>query len=336
MLVDAGRYDQVYRDLDDYWKTMSFIPHRLGASWQQARWACMHQPLAERFWGDVDVVYCPAESFIPTKKAKLVCTIHDIAGFEPDLYPGSTSQLLHRGKWRILFEQMARYADAVVTVSEFSASRISRFFPRLESKLHVIYNAPHDIFGTACDSEDRKRIEALSGGKPFVLVPGGLSLRKNAALILEALPHLASELPDVKVIIAGSNSGEYLARLEKLECNNHVLAGYVSDKLLNALYQHAEVAWFPSRYEGFGMPVIEAMSAGVPVVASNATAVPEVAGDAAILCHVDNPRSHAEAIRSVHENPVLRSEMIEKGRARAARFTWDASAIGLNRLFCSI
>lgn len=336
MLVGKVLYDTSYLELGDYWKRASFIPHSAHASWQQAMWVWRNAPVAENYWKEIDILYCPAESYVPTQKAKMVCTIHDVAGFEEGLYPANQNRRWHCFKWRNLFKRMAEHADAIVTVSEFSASRIAHFFPDMASKLHVIHNAPHPVFGSSTTVEVVEDVQRLSGGTPYILMPGGLSLRKNADLILKTIPFLAKELPGVKLIIAGSNDPVFLSRLNAIEKKNVVLPGYVSDELLNALYQHAAVVWFPSRYEGFGMPVIEAMAAGVPVVASKASSVPEVVGDAALLCDMDNPMEHVEAIRSLIDSSPLRREMCERSNHQAKQFTWASSARQLEQLFQSL
>ncbi|QBG45962.1 glycosyltransferase family 1 protein [Verrucomicrobia bacterium S94] len=336
ILVEKGLYDSVYKQLDHFWKKASFIPHSRSTSWQQAGWVWRNKPVAEHYWDEVDLVYCPAESYVPTDKAHLVCTIHDVAGFEESLYPQTLSRRLHCLKWRYLFRSMAKYADAVVTVSEFSASRIARFFPALENKLNVVYNAPHPVFGTEVPEALLGEVRALSGGKPYVLVPGGLSLRKNAELIIKTIPLLTQRNPDIRVIISGSNAQPYLDQLNALGLDNTVLAGYVSDELLNALYQQAAIVWFPSRYEGFGMPVIEAMAAGAPVVASHVASIPEVAGKAALLCDVDDPAEHVEALQSLLESGSARNELRERGIEQAGQFTWPKSAQKLEHVFQTV
>ncbi|MDF7826688.1 glycosyltransferase family 1 protein [Pontiellaceae bacterium B12227] len=334
MLVSGKLYDGVCSQLSDFWQNQSYVTHALPTSLQQAIWIWGNKPVAERYWPEVDVVYCPAESYVPTKKAKQVCTIHDVAGFEPDLYPQDRDRRWHCRKWRSLFRQMELHADAVVTVSRFSAERIAHFFPRLENKLKVIYNAPHSGFGDKVEGSLKSEVDELSNGMPYILVPGGLSLRKNAEVILEAIPQLASQLPDVKLIIAGSNGQTYLDQLNSIKHENVVLAGYVSDELLNALYHQAAVVWFPSRYEGFGMPVIEAMATGAPVVASNAASVPEVAGEVATLCDMDRSSEHVEALLSVVNSGLSRNEDgRERSRKQAAQFTWKSSAQTLETIF---
>ncbi len=206
----------------------------------------------------------------------------------------------------------------------------------MTSKLHVIHNAPHPIFGSVTTTDVEEEVHRLSGGTPYILMPGGLSLRKNADLILKTVPILARELPGVKLIVAGSNDPSFLSRLNAIEKKNVVLPGYVSDEVLNALYQEATVVWFPSRYEGFGMPVIEAMAAGAPVVASKASSIPEVVGDAALLCDMDNPGEHVEAIRSLIDSSLIRRETCERSNEQAKQFTWASSAQQLEKLFQSL
>lgn len=130
MLVEKRLYDSSYLKLGDYWKKASFIPYPSRFQ-QQAMWVWKNAPFAENYWKEVDLVYCPAESYVPTQKAKLVCTIHDLAGFEEGLYPVNQNRRWHCFKWKWLFRRMAEHADAVVTVSAFSASRIAFFFPEL-------------------------------------------------------------------------------------------------------------------------------------------------------------------------------------------------------------
>ncbi|MCF7816547.1 MAG: glycosyltransferase family 4 protein, partial [Kiritimatiellales bacterium] len=239
-------------------------------------------------------------------------------------------------KWRILFGKMAERADAVVTVSNFSASRIAHFFPALEPKLRVIHNASHGVFGSEPSPDLLEKVEAFSAGAPFVLVPGGLSLRKNADLIARAWPMLAKALPSLRLVVSGICEADYLKRLGAHGAHNLVLPGYVSDELLNALYHKATVVWFPSRYEGFGMPVVEAMAAGAPVVASDAASLPEVAGNAALLCGVDDPQAHVDAIYSLVSSPQARAEMCKRSLEQSKQFSWAASASRLEELFQSI
>jgi glycosyltransferase involved in cell wall biosynthesis len=114
------------------------------------------------------------------------------------------------------------------------------------------------------------------------------------------------------------------------------MVGYVEDEVLRSLYHHARVVWFPSRYEGFGMPLVEAMACGTPVVASNISSIPEISGDAATLMPPDDPSSHVEALDALIDDSTLRSEFQSRGRERANRFTWKKSASLLHEQFAAL
>jgi glycosyltransferase involved in cell wall biosynthesis len=114
------------------------------------------------------------------------------------------------------------------------------------------------------------------------------------------------------------------------------IAGFVSDDALKALYAAAEAVWFPSRYEGFGLPVLEAMACGAPVITSNASSLPEIAGHAAILVDPGRAEAHLEALEGLLQSRAMRDELKARGRERAARFTWAKSAAELKTHFDSI
>lgn len=334
MLVQEGMYKEAFDQLTPFWQQMPVVTFPKPMSRQQAEWVFLNRPDLSRFSTDAELVYCPAESYVPTKKAALVCTIHDVAGFEEELYPRTRHQKLHCWKWGRMFKQMARHCGAVTTVSEFSAGRIAHFFPELKPLLKVVYNAPHVLFGAEPEAPEKKWVSDCTGGAPYVLVPGGLSLRKNADLIIRAWPGLHQRHPELKLVIAGSSKPEYLDRLTSA-AGQVVPAGYVSDGQLNALYHAARTVWFPSKYEGFGMPVIEAMKCSTPVVASDAASIPEIVGDAALLCAADSEGEHIEAVSSVVSSNQLHASLSQKGLERAGRFSWDASAEALEQVFQS-
>ncbi len=335
MLVQEKLHRELKSKLEPFWQEMPAETYKGSTSFQQALWILAGLPSAERYWKGADVVYCPAESYIPTKKAKLVCTIHDVAGFEDTLYPPTRSQLNHRRKWRMMFDKMADHADTVVTVSNFSATRIAALFPKLEKKLKVVYNAPHSIFGTPVEKDDGDAVGRLVGNAPFILVPGGLSLRKNAKLILAAWPLIADQCSDVKLVICGSSASQYMDELKADGDERVVNAGFVEDGFLNALYQLATLVWFPSRYEGFGMPAVEAMVCSTPVVASSVASIPEIVGDCAMLGSPDDPGWHADAVGSLISSSELRRELSETGREWCRRFSWENSARKLEEVFVS-
>ncbi|MBV9182631.1 MAG: glycosyltransferase family 4 protein, partial [Acidobacteria bacterium] len=169
----------------------------------------------------------------------------------------------------------------------------------------------------------------------LVLVPGGLHFRKNAELILHAWPAIQEADPDLRLVIINHSDPAYASRAANLGSRVHVL-GFVPDDALRALYSAAQVVWFPSRYEGFGLPVLEAMACGTPVVTVRASSLPEIAGTAACLVAPDRPSAHVEAIRALLADDALRQELSARGRTRAALFTWTRAAAELKNHFDSL
>jgi glycosyltransferase involved in cell wall biosynthesis len=169
--------------------------------------------------------------------------------------------------------------------------------------------------------------------EPFVLHVGELHLRRNLAMVLDvvlALRRSDSRLATLRLVVAGADRG-LLAAL-KLQAASAPMAiehvGEPNDTALVDLYRRAAVFAYPSRYEGFGLPVLEAMACGVPVVAAAAASIPEVAGDAAVLLPVDDGQRWREALQVLLTDPARAAEHAARGRARAAEFTWERTAAG--------
>jgi glycosyltransferase involved in cell wall biosynthesis len=141
--------------------------------------------------------------------------------------------------------------------------------------------------------------------------------------------------PELKIVIVNHSNPAYIERAASLSPGLKML-GFVSDEALHALYSAATVVWFPSRYEGFGLPVIEAMACGAPVVASHASSLPEIAGDAATLVRANTPEAHTAALEGLLCDAPMRQQFVAAGRERAATFTWSSSAAQLKRQFDSL
>ena len=219
------------------------------------------------------------------------------------------------------------------TVSHFSADRIAHFFPSMRSRLRVVPNAvsPHFFDPPTEIGQSFLETQHLSPGS-FLLIPGGLHFRKNADLILTVLPLLQRIFPDLTIAIVNHSNVAYAARARVLVPQVRML-GFVGDDALRSLYGAAAVVWFPSRYEGFGLPVIEAMACGTPVVASDASSLPEIAGKAALLVPPNDAEAHLEAIRAVLTDSALHADMARRGTLRADAFTWTRSADLLKHCF---
>jgi glycosyltransferase involved in cell wall biosynthesis len=165
-------------------------------------------------------------------------------------------------------------------------------------------------------------------GRPFILLPGGLSYRKNADVALAAWPRLHQLHPDLLLVVAGQCDPAYAAQAEAIG-PTILMAGFVSDDTLCSLYHAARLVWFPSLYEGFGIPVAEAMACGAAIVASASSSIPEVAGDGALLADPAAPDRHVEALDGLLNDAAARTALAARGLERGRRFTWQAAAVSL-------
>jgi glycosyltransferase involved in cell wall biosynthesis len=183
-----------------------------------------------------------------------------------------------------------------------------------------------DITARAPSGEALRRAEAFA---PFLLVVGNQKPHKNLRAALQVLARLRGERPELRLVVAGKHfpGDEPLAARarERGVAGAVVDLGAVDDDVLRALYCRAECLLFPSYFEGFGLPVLEAMAWGLPVVASNRASIPEAVGDAGLMADPDDWDAMAAAVRSLRPGP-LRDEMVARGRRRAALLTWDATA----------
>jgi glycosyltransferase involved in cell wall biosynthesis len=165
-----------------------------------------------------------------------------------------------------------------------------------------------------------------------VLIPGGLHYRKNAELILQACPRLLARFPNLILAVPNHSDAAYAARAAAFAPRLRLL-GFVEDSELHAVYINATVVWFPSLYEGFGLPVIEAMACGAPVVTNNVSALPEKAGGCVVLADPHDAEAHVHGIESLLTDSLARQQLAETGRAHASLFTWTSAAEQLKRNF---
>jgi len=336
VLADAGDHRKIVSKVGSPW---TLFPYHLFAddtSRQQARWLLTHSPSAEHYWPEAQIVHCTMESFVPpTRRCRLVATVHYAAYFEREAHSPGWSTFRQRLKWRFLYATLSRKADLFHTVSNFSAERLADFVPAIRSRIRVVHNAASARFfkPVSADGEDYLERAGLRN-VPFVLVPSGLCFRKNAALILEAWPILRERFPELLLVVVGHSEPGFAARARTVESIKQL--GFADDEALCSLYHACEVVWYPSRYEGFGIPVLEAMACGAPVVTSDCSSLPEVAGDAAILAPRDSADGQVEAVEAVLKDRRLRESLCERGRIRSREFTWAKAAATLNRHFLDL
>ncbi len=271
-----------------------------------------------------------ATNFIspPSLKVPTVVTVHDI-GFVR--HPESVSDAVRR--MARLLPTVLRRASVVVTVSNFTRDELVWWLPDIADRVCVIHNGSH---GRGVAPSDPR----LPPGAPYAVMVGTLEPRKNLPLALDALRILKRQDRRLRLVLAGSPSPllDVPAELRKrgLGPPEVVRTGYIDDARLAGLMGGARLLVFPSLYEGFGMPVVEAMESGVPVVAARAGATPEIAGDAAELVDPDDPEAFADAMWRVATDDALRARMVAAGHERAAEFSWDKSAAASLRLYHSL
>jgi alpha-1,3-rhamnosyl/mannosyltransferase len=274
-----------------------------------------------------DLLHAPSFHLPALMPCSAVITIHDaIPLVRPELAsPGLA----------LVFESAhgaARRADAVVCPSASAKLDVVRGLGLAPAKVHVIPEAPDEVFRPAtAEDQARVRREYELGDAEFVLFVGALERRKNPGVVLEALARLGREAPVAVFagIDAGFDLGDEASRLGVFV----TALGVVPDADLAALYSAALCLIFPSHYEGFGLPVVEAFACGCPVVASNRASIPEVAGDAARLFDPLDPDALAREVRALVRSPELRAELALRGSARLARFGPDDVRRGFRALY---
>lgn len=260
-------------------------------------------------------------------KVPQLAVIHDINFVHrPKDLPLLASKYLNR-----FFPQFARIARRIATVSEYSKADICRSFGITPEKIDVVYNGINTLFTPTSEAEQAAARQQFSGGDPFFLFVGALNPRKNIAGLLRAFEQFChSSETRVKLLIVGGKmygTGEIFQVWQQMHFRGEVIfTGRLSAKDLHQVLGAARALVFVPFFEGFGIPVIEAMSAGVPVICSNVTSLPEVGGEA--VCYVDpaRPGEIAQAMLKVSSDEALRREMIRRGFQRKELFSWELTA----------
>ena len=260
-------------------------------------------------------------------RARSVFTLHDIAYL---LYP-QYHLLQNRIYLALMMPRFLARADAVICVSEATRRDALKFYKLNPAKLHVIPEGVEPRFNPEINPERLTTICAKYHlPQRFFLYVGTIEPRKNLAALLDAYAALRAEHPDIGLVIAGGKGWLYKSFFERLRASGlepHViLTGYVPDEDLPDLLKCAEAFVFPSAFEGFGLPPLEAMACGVPVLCSNASSLPEVVGEAGLLLPPNDARAWAEALSRVLADAQLRADLRTRGLARARLFTWENAA----------
>jgi glycosyltransferase involved in cell wall biosynthesis len=255
-------------------------------------------------------VHFPLTVPVPRVVAPRVLTLHDVQHRDlPSLF--SRAERFFRS---LAYDRAARHADAVIVPTEFVRERAVARLGLDAARVHVV---PHGV--------DHERFRPGDEGRePFLLYPAKGWPHKNHARLFEALPRITAARPDLRLVLTGYD-GEVPEGVER--------RGQVPPDELAGLYRRAAALVFPSRYEGFGQPPLEAMACGCPVAASRAGSLPEVCGDAAVLFDPDDPESIATGVLGALERA---DELRGRGLVRAERFTWAASARGHEAVYAAV
>jgi len=291
-------------------------------------WEQVVVPLAAVRSG-VRVLHVPHYVLPLVYPGRLVVTIHDIIHV---LFPEFLPHSLGFAYARLLIRVAVRRASRVIVVSQTTADDLRRLFGASEARMRVIPNGIHGEFFAAGDPEaDGQVLAHLGVRRPYLLHVGNYKPHKNVEGVLKAYQILvnsgAAEVPPLVLAGAFAPDGELARRAVGMGLKDRVRClGHLERRELAALFRRGAAFVYPTLYEGFGLPVLEAMACGLPVVAGDVAAIREVAGDGVLRVNPRDVVELAEALRRVVEQPELRAHLRERGREAAARYRWRQAA----------
>lgn len=275
----------------------------------------------------VDLFFSPDGYLSLKSSVKQINVIHDI-NFEHNLkdVPRRIGKYL-----RYYFPKFARKAEHILTVSEYSKNDICKTYSIPHDKVTVSWNGASECFEPIGENEKLNVEQQYADGNPYFLFVGALHPRKNVNRLIQAFSQIKSKEPNnnYKLVIVGEelfSSSMNLDRISDKIRNEIYFTGHLSIEALAKVMAAATVFTFVPYFEGFGIPLVEAMKCGTPILAGNKTSLPEVAGDAAIYCDPFSVTDIAEKLSIISSDDTLRSELSAKGLERSRIFSWDHSA----------
>ena len=308
----------------------------LSVNWQERilAWPPKYLWTQIRLWWELcrnppDALLVPAHTipFLPLpKKTKVFVNVHDV-GFKrsPELY--KPIQVWYHD---LTMKRIKSRADAIITISEFSKREIIDLYGVSEEKIRVVYlGFDGSQFSPAAGPAD-ETLKKYKITAPYLLYVGRLEKKKNIGRMVTAFTLIKEKYPDLKLVLAGAGGNQFdeikqIIADNKLE-SEVIITGYVAHADLAAIYNHADIFLFPTLYEGFGLPILEAMASGVPVITSNQAPHTEVGGEAAIYADSQSPQSLADGIIKVLDDAELKQSLKEKGLLRVKEFSWRKTA----------
>lgn len=302
-------------------------------------WEQIMLPIYARKYG-VDVLHCTSNTAPMFLPMPLVLTLHDVIFMERTTGKNTSSNYQKFGnlyrKW--LVPKIIGKCKSIVTISEVEKANIIKVLGLPADAVTVVHNGVSGRFGIKPSEEILKEVRNDLGlTNDFFLFLGNVEPRKNVNNTVRAFVAFAEKNDKIKLVITGIKAAfveDILAKIGKESMlNRFVFAGFVSENVLLALYAQAKLFLYPSLREGFGLPILEAMSFGTPVVTSNISAMPEVAGDAAFLVNPYLVEEIAAGMQTAYENESLRKEKIVLGYLRPNMFTWQNAAEKMLRIY---
>lgn len=272
---------------------------------------------------DLDVVFFPKNVIPFGIKAKTVLTIHDLAYYMPEF---DAYKFLDTMYMKFMIKSSVKRADKIIAISKNTKKDIKKILRIEESKTNVIYEAANSKFKIIKDKKALEKIRKYySLEKPFIFYAGSISPRKNVKGLISAFKNLNDH--NLDLVITGNKLWDSREEMEMIKKDPNIkLLGLVPENHLPYLYNLASFYIYPSLYEGFGLPILEAQACGCPVLASNMSSLPEVGGDGAIYFNPYSEKDIKEAMEKIANNPKLKKALVKKGLANAKSFSWDKAS----------
>lgn len=282
-------------------------------------WSQVFLPLNLYLQKEIDLFFSPAHYTPRFCPVPTVVTIHDLSYF---YYP---QEFLKKDFYQLKnwTKYSVKKAQKIIAVSKTTKKDLINFYHLSDEKIEVIYNGCNK----KTSSRKLKTESIIRIPKPYLLYVGTLQPRKNLITLISAFNLLLKERPEYYLILAGKKGWlwqEIFAKVEELNLSDKVIfMGYLTDEKIVYLYKNASIFILPSFYEGFGIPILEAMNSNCPVIASNAPSLPEIGGDACLYFDPKNPEELKAKIVELLTNQVLRDGLIKKGQNRVKLFSWE-------------
>lgn len=300
------------------------------------RWYTIAEQIMMPFyiWREkIDLMHFPHFNVPILSLTPFVVTIHDLILIRyPTKRASKLNALAYRLKnfaYHFVIRFALRRSRKIITVSNFTKNDILDLFPIKADKIEVTYEGVAESINGNFD-DDNKVISGYNIHKPYLLYVGNAYPHKNIEGLFEIFSKIKQNFPNISLVLVGKEDYFYTRLKEQAkrlpENNSIIFAGYVPDKELESVYRQAEAYIFPSLYEGFGLPPLEAMSKGLPVASSDRGSMKEILGDAALYFNPENNEDMLLKIKQILEDQSLRSKLIEKGYIQAKKYHWSQCA----------